>query len=96
MKCDWRSRVGREMRAESRLETEHNGHSIPLLQTTTPNWRERTKGNALPQRQGGVGGTELEGGRNTGFIGGGEWTRVEGWALEHCMREKQAQKCVNL
>ena len=34
----------------------------------------------------------LEGGRDTGFIGGGEWTLVEGWALEHCMREKQAQK----
>ena len=30
-----------EMRAESRLETEHDGHSVPLLQTTTPKRRER-------------------------------------------------------
>ena len=52
VKCGWRPRGGRAMRAESRLETEHNGHSTPLLQTTTPKRRERTKGNTLPQRRG--------------------------------------------
>ena len=60
------------MCAESRLETEHDGHSMPLLQTTTPKRRERENILEFPATEAGWGG------RDTEFIGGGEWTLVEG------------------
>ena len=50
------------MRAESRLETEHDGHSVPLLQTTTPKRRERENKLECPATEVGWGGGDGIGG----------------------------------
>ena len=55
------------MRAESRLETEHDGHSIPLSQTTTPKRRENNMEYPATEAGGGDG------------IGGGEGYWVHWW-----------------
>ena len=91
-----RTHSGWKLRAESRLQTEHDGHSIPLLQTTTLKRRENKRECPAAEAGWGGGGWGEGGVRDTGIIGGGEWALVEGWVNDHCMSEMQTQKVISL